>query len=236
MFSNSENWQSELRRIFVVPRSEDKTARPHHCRQAWACEPEGAEADIARRGCHHPALNIPPRTLDHARQRREHSWSMGAENELLEMQGENGGWLHPRFSIGPGVLGCRPAPVLLEEVPWLQEQRAHNDISLHEMRSVGIVRGEALVAASALRWSRHPMRSRRPFELSVLPPDIFNCYHRHQGSSASSGGARTHLNDARLGRAAGLSTVGQSEAVRAKNETHRGSRCSDAAVMERKRE
>src|SRR5262249_49601706 len=68
---------------------------------------------------------------------------------------KNGRWLYPRCPNGPGVLGCRPASVLLEAISWLQEQRAHHDLSLHEMRSVGIVRGEVLVAVSALGRSGH---------------------------------------------------------------------------------
>src|SRR5215470_641591 len=65
----------------------------------------------------------------------------GAENELLEVQVQNGRWLHPRFGIGAGVLGSRPASVLLAEIPRLQEQGTHHHVSLHEMRGVGIVRG-----------------------------------------------------------------------------------------------
>jgi hypothetical protein len=64
---------------------------------------------------------LPKEELDRAWQQRKHGWSMGVENELLEVQGQNGRRLHPRFPIGAGVLGSRPASVLLEEIAWLQE-------------------------------------------------------------------------------------------------------------------
>src|SRR5882724_544590 len=62
------------------------------------------------------------------------------------MPGPNGRRLHPRFPIRPGDLGARPACFLLEEVNGLQEQHSYQDVSMHEVRAPGVVRGKELVA------------------------------------------------------------------------------------------
>ena len=80
------------------------------------------------------------------RQRRRTRVGQGESDELLKMPGSNGRRLHPRFPIRPGILGAGPACFLLEEVLGLQEQHSYQDLSLHEMRAPGVVRGKALVA------------------------------------------------------------------------------------------
>jgi hypothetical protein len=63
---------------------------------------------------------------------------------LLMMPGPNGRRLHSRFRIGPGVLGTRPASVLLEEVHGLQKPHSHYDLSMSQVRAPGVVRGKNL--------------------------------------------------------------------------------------------
>jgi hypothetical protein len=66
--------------------------------------------------------------------------------------------LHSQYRLSSGVLGCRPASFRLEEVYGLQEQHSYHDVSMHEVRAPGIVRGKNLVVICAGRGNNHAYR------------------------------------------------------------------------------